>query len=112
MSKGTLVKTLVKHDSGGTVVTDGDNTSLDVKAGTIYDFGDTPITELTITSVEKSYNETMIYFVTGGSITFVDNSGLKWGGDGSAPSGLEINTRYCIAIKNGLAEIDTFGTVS
>ena len=98
-------------NNGAKIVTDGDNTGLVAKAGTIYDFGDTPITELTITSVEKSYNETVIYFVTGGTIIFVDNSNLKWGGDGTAPS-LEINTRYCIAIKNGLAEIDTFGTVS
>ena len=109
MSKGTLVKTLVKHDSGGTVVTDGDNTSLDVKAGTIYDFG--VIDTLVLTSIETSYNESVIYFTTDSTITFTDNSGLKWGGDGSAPS-LEANTIYCIAICNGLAEIDTFGTVS
>ncbi|MBR4633077.1 MAG: hypothetical protein IKO48_07175 [Elusimicrobia bacterium] len=95
-----------------TVVSNPDNTNLEVKANTIYDFGDTPITELTITSAEKSYQESVIYFVTGGTITFSAPNTIKWGGDGSAPSGLELNTRYCISICNGLAEIDTFGTVS
>lgn len=109
---GTLIKSIVKGSGGGasSVVTDGDNTGLVVKSGTIYDFGDTPIDTLVLTSVEKSYNESVIYFTTSGTITFTDNSGLKWGG-GSAPS-LEANTIYCIAINNGLAEIDSFGTTA
>lgn len=90
------------------VVTNGDNTGLAVKANTIYKF-DTPLTTLIITSAEVSDYESVIYFATGNSISFTDNSSLKWGGDGSAPS-LETNTIYCIAICNGLAEIDTFGT--
>lgn len=93
-----------------TIVTDGDNTGLEVAGNTIYDFGDTPITELTITSAEKSYKESVIYFVTGGTIQYSFPNTIKWGG-GSAPS-LEINTRYCIAICNGLAEIDNFGSAS
>lgn len=93
-----------------TIVTNGDNTGLEVAGNTIYDFGDTPITELTITSAEKSYRESLIYFTTGGTIQYSFPNTIKWGG-GSAPS-LEINTRYCIAICNGLAEIDSFGTVS
>ena len=107
---GTLIKSIVKGSGGGAsaVVTDGDNTGLVVKSGTIYDFGDTPIDTLVLTSVEKSYNESVIYFITGGTITFTDNSGLKWGG-GSAPAGLNESTTYCIAICNGLAEIDKFG---
>ena len=109
---GTIVKrTIIKGSGGAKIVTDGDNTDLNVKGGTIYDFGDTPITELTITSVEKSYKESVIYFVTGGTITWQPANTIKWGGDGSAPS-LEANTIYCIAICNGLAEIDSFGTVS
>ena len=109
MSKGTLVKSLIKGGGASSVVTDGDNTSLDVKAGTIYDFG--VIDTLVLTSVETSYNESVIYFTTDSTITFTDNSGLKWGGDGTAPS-LEANTIYCIAICNGLAEIDSFGSAS
>lgn len=80
--------------------------TLSVTENTIYEFTNA-ITSLTISSVVKSYLESFIYFTTGSSITFVDNSTLKWGG-GSIPS-LEINTTYCIAIKNGLAEIDKFG---
>ena len=111
MSNGTIVKKSLIKGGGASVQTGADNTDLAVKAGTIYDFGSTPITELVLTSVETSYNESVLYFTTGNTITFTDNSGLKWGGDGSAPS-LEINTIYCISIRNGLAEYDTFGTVS
>lgn len=92
-----------------TVVTNGDNTGLVIQANKIYKFA-TALTTLTLTSAEVSDYESVIYFTTGNTITFTDNSGLKWGGDGSAPS-LEINTIYCISIRNGLAEIDTFGTM-
>lgn len=82
--------------------------SLAVAENTIYEFSNA-ITSLTITSAVKSYLDSMIYFTTGSgsSIAFADNSTLKWGG-GAIPS-LEANTTYCIAIKNGLAEIDKFG---
>ena len=93
-----------------TVVNDGDNTGLVVQANKIYKFA-TALTALTITSAEISDYETVLYFTTGNTISFTDNSGLKWGGDGSAPS-LEINTKYCISICNGLAEIDSFGSAS
>lgn len=96
--------------SAPTVVNDGDNTGLVIEANKIYKFA-TALTTLTITSAEVSDYESRIYFTTGGMIAFTDNSSLKWGGDGSAPT-LEANTIYCIAICNGLAEIDTFGTVS
>lgn len=92
------------------VKTDESTANMALKANTIYKWT-SAITSLSIASAEVSDNETMFYFTTGNTITFTDSSNLKWGGDGSAPS-LEINTRYCIAIKNGLAEIDTFGTVS
>lgn len=79
---------------------------LSVAENTIYKFSNA-ITSLTISSITVSDLESLIYFTTGSSITFVDSSTLKWGG-GSIPS-LETNTTYCIAIKNGLAELDSFG---
>lgn len=106
-----LVETdLEKYSIKPTVITDGDNTGLVIQANKIYKFA-TALTTLTITSAEVSDYESVIYFTTGGTIAFTDNSNLKWGGDGSAPS-LEANTIYCISIRNGLAEYDTFGTVS
>ena len=93
----------------GKVVTDANNTNLKIAGNTIYDFGDTPITNLTIISAEKSYQESVIYFTTGtGTIIFSVPNTLKWGG-GSAPTGLDESTTYCIVICNGLAEIDNFG---
>lgn len=92
------------------IVIDGDNTGLAVAGNTIYKWTNA-ITSLSIASAEVSDLETVLYFTTGNSISFTDNSSLKWGGDGSAPS-LEANTIYCIAICNGLSEIDSFGTVS
>ena len=80
--------------------------TLTIAENTIYDFSNA-VTSLTISSVPSSYLESLIYFTTGSSISFTDNSTLKWGG-GSIPS-LDINTTYCIAIKNGLAELDKFG---
>lgn len=92
------------------VVTDATSTDMALKGNTIYKWTNA-LTSLSFASVEVSDLETVLYFTTGNTISFTDNSGLKWGGDGSAPS-LEINTIYCISIKNGLAEYDTFGTVS
>ena len=93
-----------------TVLTDESTADMALKGNTIYKWT-SAITSLEIDSCEVSDYETVLYFTTGNTITFTDNSGLKWGGDGSAPS-LEINTIYCISIRNGLAEYDTFGTVS
>ena len=93
-----------------TVLTDETATSMALAGNTIYKWTST-LTSLSFASVEVSDLETVLYFTTGGTIQFQDSSSLKWGGDGTAPS-LEINTRYCISIRNGLAEIDTFGTVS
>ena len=107
MSKGTLIKSLVKG-SGGSVVSGADNTDLNLKGGAIYKLG--VIDTLTLTSAEISDSETIIYFTTDSSIAFTDNSGVRWGG-GEAPT-LEANTVYCIAIRNGLAEIDNFGSAS
>lgn len=93
-----------------TIVTNGDNTGLAVAANTIYKFG-TALTSLTISSVETSDYESIIYFTTGaGTIQFTAPNTLRWGG-GQAPA-LEANTVYCISIRNGLAEIDKFGSAS
>lgn len=115
MSKGTLIKSFVKGSGGGggsnpTVVTDGDNTNLTVAGNTIYKWTNT-LTTLTLTSAEVSDQESILYFTTGNSIAFTDNSGVRWGGGNEQPT-LEPNTVYCIAIRNGLAEIDNFGSAS
>lgn len=93
-----------------TILTDQTPTSMALAGNTIYKWT-SALTSLSFASAEVSDLETVLYFTTGGTITWQDNSNLKWGGDGSAPS-LEANTIYCISIRNGLAEIDTFGTVS
>ena len=94
-----------------TVLTDETSTSMALQGNTIYKWTNA-ITSLSIASAEVSDYETVLYFTTGtGTITFTVDSSIKWGG-GSAPAGLETNTRYCISIRNGLAEIDSFGTVS
>ena len=108
MSKGTLIKSFIKG-SGGSVVSGADNTNLDLKGGAIYKFG--IIDELVLSSAEISDSETIIYFTTDSTITFTDNSGVRWGGGNEQPT-LEPNTVYCIAIRNGLAEIDNFGTTA
>lgn len=91
------------------VITDATSINMALKANTIYKWTN-PITSLSFASIEVGDLETVLFFTTGGSISFTDSSSLNWGG-GSSPS-LEINTKYCIAICNGLAEIDSFGTVS
>lgn len=96
--------------SAPTVLTDQTSTSMALAGNTIYKWT-SALTSLSFASAEVSDLETVLYFTTGGTISFTDSSSLKWGGDGSAPS-LEANTIYCISIRNGLAEIDTFGTVS
>ena len=102
---------LVKIGSSSpTILTDQTSTSMALAGNTIYKWT-SALTSLSFTSAEVSDLETVLYFTTGGTISFTDSSSLKWGGDGSAPS-LEANTIYCISIRNGLAEIDTFGTVS
>lgn len=94
-----------------TIVTDGDASGLAVAGNTIYKFG-TALTSLTISSVETSDYESIIHFTTGaGTIQFTAPNTLRWGGGNEQPS-LEANTVYCIAIRNGLAEIDNFGSAS
>ena len=104
-STGSAIIPIVNNNTV-TVVTDADNTDLAIQANRIYKFTNA-LSTLTLTSAEVSDYESMVYFDTSSSITFTDNSTLKWGG-GSIPS-LDTNTTYCIAIKNGLAELDKFG---
>lgn len=93
------------------IVTDGDATGLAVAGNTIYKFG-TALTSLTISSVETSDYESIIYFTTGtGTIQFSAPNTLRWGGGNEQPQ-LEADTVYCISIRNGLAEIDNFGSAS
>ena len=95
------------------IVVNATSTTLEVVANTVYKYS-SAINSLTISSVEVSDYESVIYFTTGagtnGVVSFTDTSNLSWGG-GSTPT-LEPNTKYCIAICNGYAEIDNFGTVS
>lgn len=91
-----------------TIVTNGDNTGLDINANTIYKFG-SALTILTLSSFVQSDYESIIYFSSGSSISFIDNSGLIWEGRGTVPS-LETNTKYIISICNGMAIIDSFGS--
>lgn len=94
-----------------TIVTNPSASGLAVEGNTIYKFG-TALTSLTISSVETSDYESIIYFATGaGTISLSAPNTLRWGGGNEQPS-LEPNTVYCIAIRNGLAEIDTFGTTA
>lgn len=92
-----------------TTIIDADNTDLDVAANTIYRFRN-KLTTLTLSSIEISDYESVIYFSTDSSISFVDNSNIKWN-DGVIPT-LTTNTLYCIVIRNGLAEIGSFGAAN
>lgn len=93
-----------------TVLTDETSTSMALAGNTIYKWTNA-LTELDIDSCEVSDYETVLYFTTGNSITFTVDSSIKWGGGNEQPT-LEPNTVYCIAIRNGLAEIDNFGTTA
>lgn len=115
LNKGSLIKGTGGSGGGGyptpTIVTNPSASGLAVEGNTIYKFG-TALTSLTISSVETSDYESIIYFTTGaGTIQFTAPNTLRWGGGNEQPI-LEPNTVYCIAIRNGLAEIDNFGSAS
>lgn len=89
----------------------GATPTITISANKTYSF-DTAITSLTISDVEVSALESVLYFTTGaGTIQFSAPNTLRWGGGNEQPT-LEPNTVYCIAIRNGLAEIDNFGSAS
>lgn len=95
----TLDSALNNKQQGFEVITNADPTSLIPLPNKIYDFGDTAISELTITSYTKSYDESVIYFtsgVGGTTITLPDN--ISW--VGNVPT-IESNTKYVISICNG-----------
>ena len=83
-----------------TIITNADATSLVPLPNTIYDFGNTPISTLTISSYTKSYDETVIYFTSGVSDTAISlPTGLSWI-SGVAPT-IEGSKKYVISICNG-----------
>ena len=89
----------------------GATPTITISANKAYSF-DTAITSLTISDVETSALESVLYFTTGaGTISLSAPNTLRWGGGNEQPT-LEPNTVYCIAIRNGLAEIDNFGSAS
>lgn len=89
----------------------GATPTITISANKTYSF-DTAITSLTISDVETSALESVLYFTTGaGTISLSAPNTLRWGGGNEMPQ-LEPNTVYCIAIRNGLAEIDNFGTTA
>lgn len=88
--------------SSATVITDNTSTSItlaEAKGGTIYKYG--TLTNLTVTAVEQSDQETVIYFKAGATITATFPNTLKWINDNTfAP---EANTDYVISIVNNIA---------
>lgn len=83
-----------------TVVTNADATNLIPLPNTIYDFGNNGIDTLTISSYTQSYDESVIYFISGVSGTAITlATGLSWVG-GEAPT-IEGSTKYVISICNG-----------
>lgn len=89
----------------------GATPTITISANKTYSF-DTAITSLTISDVEISALESVLYFTTGaGTIQFTAPNTVRWGGGNEQPQ-LEPNTVYWIAIRNGLAEIDNFGSAS
>lgn len=89
----------------------GATPTITISANKTYSF-DTAITSLTISDIETSALESVLYFTTGaGAISLSAPNTLRWGGGNEQPT-LEANTVYCIAIRNGLAEIDNFGSAS
>lgn len=89
-----------------TVITDADTTNLPLLGNTIYKWT-TTLSFINLSSAEISNYETALYFTTGSSITFLDNSSLRWV-NGVIPS-LDVDTVYRITIKNGLAKLENFG---
>lgn len=78
--------------------------SLNVKSNKDYKLSNNEITDITISSVENSINETTIQFTTGNSApTLIDNSGITWI-DGSVPV-LQANYNYIILIWDSKALI-------
>ena len=95
----TLDSALNNKQDGFEVITNADPTDLVPLPNKIYDFGDTAISALTITSYTKSYDESVIYFISGNegtTITLPDN--ISW--VNGIPT-IESNTKYVISICNG-----------
>lgn len=96
----TLDSALNNKQDGFEVITNADPTDLVPLPNKIYDFGDTAISALTITSYTKSYDESVIYFISAVSGTTITlPTGLSWVGN-NAPT-IESSTKYVISICNG-----------
>lgn len=91
------------------VVTDLVSTTkaLDVAENTIYKLG--TLTALTLTTVETSDLESIIYFTTDTSISFTDSAlSGKWIGMAGSPT-LAVSTEYVISICNGIGVVAKVG---
>lgn len=87
--------------NSASVISDSTSTSItlaNAKGGTIYKYG--TLTSLTVTAVEQSDNETVIYFTAGNSITASFPNTLQWVND--TPFEPEANTKYVISIVNNI----------
>lgn len=102
------------YDIGGggsvkkpTIVSDDTSTSISLtqaKANTIYKYG--TLTNLTITAVEQSDEEIIIYFTAGATITATLPNTLQWVNDN--PFAPEANTKYVISIVNNIGAWASF----
>lgn len=90
-----------------TIVSDDTSTDItltEAKANTIYKYG--TLTNLTITAVEQSDEEIIIYFTAGATITATLPNTLQWVNDN--PFAPEANTKYVISIVNNIGAWASF----
>ena len=108
-----VLKTCDVNGGGGdsvkkpTIVSDSTSTSISLtqaKANTIYKYG--TLTNLTITTVEQSDEEIIIYFTAGATITATLPNTLQWVNDN--PFAPEANTKYVISIVNNIGAWASF----
>ena len=87
--------------------TDTSKTIANVEANKNYVFSN-PITSITLTACETSFEETTIEFTTAssGTLAFQDNSGITWV-DGSSPS-LNASKSYIIVIFNKIGFVKEY----
>lgn len=111
---GTTDLVIKTYDIGGggsvkkpTIVDDTTSTDItltEAKANTIYKYG--TLTNLTITAVEQSDEEIIIYFTAGATITATLPNTLQWVNDN--PFAPEANTKYVISIVNNIGAWASF----
>ena len=96
---GSVKKPTIVDDTTST-----DITLTEAKANTIYKYG--TLTNLTITAVEQSDEEIIIYFTAGATITATLPNTLQWVNDN--PFAPEANTKYVISIVNNIGAWASF----